>query len=97
MLSRAREIPILVAGVLAGAVVIATELTSDHQDARIVWAVFGPAVGWSFIGFNHSINSFSSQVGTAISSTPPSASGSSGFGGGGFSGGGGGGGGGGSW
>ena len=50
MLSRAREIPILVAGVLAGAVVIATELTSDHQDARIVWAVFGPAVGWSFIG-----------------------------------------------
>jgi len=50
VLSRAREIPILVAGVLAGAVVIATELTSDHQDARIVWAVFGPAVGWSFIG-----------------------------------------------
>ena len=50
MLSRARAIPILVAGVLAGAVVIATELTSDHQDARIVWAVFGPAVGWSFIG-----------------------------------------------
>jgi len=50
VLSRAREIPILVAGVLAGAVVIATELASDHQDARIVWAVFGPAVGWSFIG-----------------------------------------------
>jgi hypothetical protein len=56
----------------------------------------GP-LGWSFGSFNHSINSFSSQVGTAISSTPPSASGSSGFGGGGFSGGGGGGGGGGSW
>jgi signal transduction histidine kinase len=50
VLSRARAIPILVAGVLAGAVVIATELASDHQDARIVWAVFGPAVGWSFIG-----------------------------------------------
>ncbi len=50
MLSRARAIPILVVGVLAGAVVIATELASDHQDARIVWAVFGPAVGWSFIG-----------------------------------------------
>ena len=49
-LSTARATPILVAGVLAGAVVIATELTSDHQDARIVWAVFGPAVGWSFIG-----------------------------------------------
>ncbi len=53
--------------------------------------------GWSFLAFNHSINSFNSQMSTAISSTPPSASGSSGFGGGGFSGGGGGGGGGGSW
>src|SRR4051794_2977921 len=50
VVSSARAIAILVLGVLAGAVVIATELTSDHQDARIVWAVFGPAVGWSFIG-----------------------------------------------
>src|SRR3954466_14766911 len=50
VLSPARTIPILVAGLLAGVVVIAMELTSDHQDARIVWAVFGPAVGWSFIG-----------------------------------------------
>ena len=23
---------------------------SDHQDAKTVWAIFGPAVGWSFIG-----------------------------------------------
>jgi signal transduction histidine kinase len=30
--------------------VIALELASDHQDMKAVWAVFGPAVGWSFIG-----------------------------------------------
>jgi len=62
----------------------------------------GPELYWygglygGFGGFHNSINAFSSQVGTAISSSPPSSSGSSGFGGG-FSGGGGGGGGGGSW
>jgi signal transduction histidine kinase len=46
--------PLLVAIVLAalacGGAVIALELTSDHQDAKAVWAIFGPAVGWSFIG-----------------------------------------------
>jgi hypothetical protein len=30
--------------------VIALLLASDHQDAKTVWAIFGPAVGWSFIG-----------------------------------------------
>jgi signal transduction histidine kinase len=46
--------PLLVAIVLAalacGGAVIALELTSDHQDPKAVWAIFGPAVGWSFIG-----------------------------------------------
>ena len=46
--------PLLVAIVLAalacGGAVIALELTSDHQDPKALWAVFGPAVGWSFIG-----------------------------------------------
>ena len=46
--------PLLVAIVLAalacGGIVIALELASDHQDMKAVWAVFGPAVGWSFIG-----------------------------------------------
>jgi signal transduction histidine kinase len=45
--------PLLVAIVLAalagGGAVIALELVSDHQDAKAVWAIFGPAVGWSFI------------------------------------------------
>ena len=46
--------PLLVAIVLAalvcGGIVIALELASDHQDLKAVWAIFGPAVGWSFIG-----------------------------------------------
>jgi signal transduction histidine kinase len=46
--------PLLVAIVLAalacGGAVIALELTSDHQDLKALWAIFGPAVGWSFIG-----------------------------------------------
>ena len=46
--------PLLVAIVLAalacGGIVIALELGSDHQDMKVVWAIFGPAVGWSFIG-----------------------------------------------
>src|SRR5919197_832006 len=29
---------------------IAPPLASDHLGARVVWAIFGPAVGWSFIG-----------------------------------------------
>ena len=46
--------PLLVAIVLAalacGGIVIVLELASDHQDAKTAWAIFGPAVGWSFIG-----------------------------------------------
>jgi signal transduction histidine kinase len=46
--------PLLVAIVLAalacGGAVIALELSSDHQDLKALWAIFGPAVGWSFIG-----------------------------------------------
>ena len=49
MQSRSREVAIAVAALLAGAGIAALELASDHQDARVVWAVFGPAVGWSFV------------------------------------------------
>ena len=45
------RIAIIAAAALAvGAMVVALELASDHRDARVVWAVFAPAVGWSFIG-----------------------------------------------
>ena len=49
-MSPARVAAVIAAALVAGAVVVAAELTSDHRDARVVWAVFGPAVGWSFIG-----------------------------------------------
>jgi signal transduction histidine kinase len=50
MLTTARMRAIVVAGLVAGAGVVAVVLGSDHQDAKAVWAVFGPLVGWSFIG-----------------------------------------------
>jgi signal transduction histidine kinase len=45
---RGRAIALVALG--AGAGVVVLELVSDHQDAKAVWAVFGPAVGWSFVG-----------------------------------------------
>jgi len=41
---------IVLAALAGGAGVAALALTSDHQDPRMVWAVLGPIVGWSFIG-----------------------------------------------
>jgi signal transduction histidine kinase len=49
-LTARRAAAIALTAVAAGAAVIALELASDHRDARVVWAVFGPAVGWSFVG-----------------------------------------------
>jgi signal transduction histidine kinase len=46
----ARIRAIAAAAVAAGAIVVWVVLTSDHQDAKAVWATFGPAVGWSFVG-----------------------------------------------
>jgi signal transduction histidine kinase len=41
---------IVLAALVCGAIVVVVALGSDHKDAKAVWAVFGPAVGWSFIG-----------------------------------------------
>jgi signal transduction histidine kinase len=41
---------ILAAAAACGVGVAAVRLASHHQDARVVWAVFGPLVGWSFVG-----------------------------------------------
>ena len=41
---------VVLAALVCGAAVVALALTSDHQDPAIVWAIFGPAVGWGFIG-----------------------------------------------
>src|SRR4051794_32891634 len=41
---------IAAAALAAGAGVVALELASDHQNAATVWAIFGPTVGWCFVG-----------------------------------------------
>ncbi|MGH2947645.1 MAG: hypothetical protein ACRDPC_15575, partial [Solirubrobacteraceae bacterium] len=41
---------VVLAAFAAGLGVVAVVLGSDHQDAKPVWAIFGPAVGWSFVG-----------------------------------------------
>ena len=41
---------VALAGLLAGLGVAAVALSSDHEDNRILWATFGAAVGWSFVG-----------------------------------------------
>jgi signal transduction histidine kinase len=47
----ARLVPaIVLAALAAGVGVIALELGSDHQDAQAAWAIFGPLIGWSFVG-----------------------------------------------
>jgi len=47
--TRALLLAIVVAALVAGGGVIALQLSSDHQDAQVAWAIFGPAIGWSFV------------------------------------------------
>jgi signal transduction histidine kinase len=47
--ARPAVVPIVLAAIAAGGIVVAVQLASDHLDSRAVWAVFAPAVGWSFI------------------------------------------------
>src|SRR5919198_5337897 len=41
---------VALAALVCGAGVTALVLSSDHENAKAVWAIFGPAVGWSFVG-----------------------------------------------
>jgi signal transduction histidine kinase len=41
---------VVLAALACGAGVVALVLSSDLGDAQTAWAVFGPAIGWSFIG-----------------------------------------------
>jgi signal transduction histidine kinase len=41
---------VALAALVCGVGVIALLAASDHQGAKTVWAVFGPVVGWNFIG-----------------------------------------------
>jgi signal transduction histidine kinase len=49
-MSGRRIAAVVLAALAAGVAVIALQLDSHHRDARVVWAVFAPAVGWSFVG-----------------------------------------------
>jgi hypothetical protein len=49
-LTPGRTRAIALVALLAGAAVVALVLVSDHQEDRTVWAIFGPAVGLSFVG-----------------------------------------------
>ena len=41
---------IVLAAVICGAALVPLVLTSDHEEDKAVWAIFGPAVAWSFVG-----------------------------------------------
>ncbi len=49
-MTRTGTIVVALAALVCGGVVAVVALNSDHQDAKVVWAIFGPAVGWNFIG-----------------------------------------------
>jgi signal transduction histidine kinase len=49
-MTAARTRALILAALVCGAAADALLLASDHQGAKTVWAIFGPAVGWSFIG-----------------------------------------------
>ena len=49
-MTAARMRAVVLAALVCGAGVVALVLASDHQDAKAVWAIFGPVVGWSFVG-----------------------------------------------
>jgi signal transduction histidine kinase len=46
----ARMRAVALVALVAGAGVCALVLSSDHQEAKAAFAIFGPAVGWGFIG-----------------------------------------------
>jgi signal transduction histidine kinase len=49
-MTAARQRAILLAALLGTAGVVAIVVTSDREDADLVWAVLGPVVVWSFVG-----------------------------------------------
>ena len=49
-MTSARTFAVALAALVCGLAVAAVALGSEHQQARTAWAIFGPAVGWSFVG-----------------------------------------------
>ena len=46
----ARTPAVVLAALACGAATVVLIVSSDQLEAKAVWAVFGPAVGWSFVG-----------------------------------------------
>jgi len=49
-MTAARMRAVVLAALVCGAAVVGLVLASDRQEAGVVWAIFGPAVVWSFVG-----------------------------------------------
>ncbi|HEY7618957.1 MAG TPA: histidine kinase [Solirubrobacteraceae bacterium] len=49
-MTRTRTLAVALAALVCGVVVAVVALNSDHQEAKVVWAIFGPVLGWNFIG-----------------------------------------------
>ena len=49
-MTAARMRAVVLAALVCGAAAAALVLAGDHQDAKTVWAIFGPTVVWSFVG-----------------------------------------------
>jgi signal transduction histidine kinase len=49
-MTAARTRAVVLAALLCGVGADVLLLASDHQDAKAVWAIFAPAIAWSFIG-----------------------------------------------
>ncbi len=49
-MTTARMCAVAAAAVAAGVAVCVIVLASDHQEAKAAFAIFGPAVGWGFVG-----------------------------------------------
>jgi signal transduction histidine kinase len=49
-MSAARTRAVVIAALLGGALVVALVVASDHRDAGLLWAFFGPAILWAFVG-----------------------------------------------
>jgi signal transduction histidine kinase len=49
-MTRSGLIGVALAALAAGVIVCVVVLSSDHQEAKAAFAIFGPAVGWGFVG-----------------------------------------------
>jgi signal transduction histidine kinase len=49
-MTRTNTLVVVLAALVCGAATVVAALSTDHNDAKVAWAILGPAVAWSFIG-----------------------------------------------